>query len=381
MHLSEDRSGSGKSRLGGIDPGAKNATRWPSSERGHIMPAMPAQPAPRQDKIPSIDRVQVVLPSSPPHDPAHLDAGMAWLRAAGVQVTGPLDRDRRPLRHLAGPDHLRAQELAAALSHAPVDAIWCGRGGSGALRTLAALEHMQRRAAQVVQGATSRSVADSDAEQPGPAPAERSRLPLIGLSDATALLLWRAFGARPSVAIHGPVITQLPKLDDGSADALKTWLREPETLPTLRSDTAPRVAGTVDGPVVGGNLTLLAACAGTNEAISCRGRILLIEEVAEPAYRIDRLFSQLERSGALDGVLGVACGTFTDCASPAAVQACLDDWAQRLRVPWAGPFPVGHGVASRPVALGMRYRLAADGGTLEPLQSLSEAFAAAGTAA
>ena len=299
---------------------------------------------------------------------------MRWLRAEGIEVLGPTPRDHRPLRHLAGPDHLRAQELAAALTQAPVDAIWCGRGGSGGQRTLQAIDAMRRWAAREADGGTPRIVDEPRSGVDAVLGAARPTMPLIGLSDATALLLWRAFRSPPAAAIHGPVITQLPRLDDASADALRTWLRAPDQLPTLRSDRPPLHGGVAEGEVVGGNLSLLASCAGTPEQPVATGRILLIEEVAEPAYRVDRMFAQLLRSGALLGVVGVAQGTFTDCPQPDAVAACLQDWAQRLGVPWVGPLPVGHGPECRPVGLGVRYRLSASRGTLSPLQTMSAAL-------
>ncbi len=360
----------------GIDPGATNATRWPSSVRGHIMVAMAAQPAMWLTEIAPIARAQVVLPSSAPHDPVHLQAGIAWLSAAGVDVLPPRPRLDSPLRHLAGPDRLRAQELAEALVQTPIDIVWCGRGGSGALRTLAALEDQLVTASPSRHDDVSTQVSAQGSALFVSAAARRPHVPLIGLSDATALLLWRAFSGRPAASIHGPVITQLPRLDDASSAALKVWLRQPDILPDLRADRLARVGGTAEGVLIGGNLSLLAACAGTPQAISCDGCILLIEEVAEPAYRIDRMLCQLQRSGSLAGVVAVACGTFTDCPDPTAVQACLDHWAERLGVPWAGAFPVGHGPACWPVALGMRYRLAADDCALTPLQTLSEVICA-----
>lgn len=325
-----------------------------------------------------IARAAVVLPSSPPHDVAHLDAGIAWLVANGVAANPPVSRaeadpEAAHLAHLAGPDHLRAQELCGALAEAPVDAVWCGRGGSGALRTLDAIDAQHRWAARTAAQGTPKIVADERNAQFSGGSTLRPELPLVGLSDATALLLWRAFGPVPGVAVHGPVVTQLPHLDDASADALRTWLRDPNVLPTLRADCLDGIGGTAHGELAGGNLSLLASVVGTPQAVRCEGRILFFEEVAEPAYRIDRLLSQLQRSGGLRGVKGVVVGTFTNCPAPASVARCLADWAQRLGVPWAGTFPIGHGPQCRPVGLGVRYQLDADRGLLRPTETLMQA--------
>ena len=299
---------------------------------------------------------------------------MGWLRGRGLTVDPPDPREPGTLRFLAGSDAERARELATTLSGAPCDAVWCGRGGSGSLRTLDAIDELQAWAAHARGSKTPRRIPGEAAIEAGGALAARPELPLVGLSDATALLIARAFGAGPrAAAVHGPVITQLPKLDEGSADALLTWLRAPDRLPSLRADGGgPTVAGVAEGPLIAGNLALLASCAGTPEAIVCDGAVLLIEEIGAPAYRVDRILAQLHRSGALRGLAGLALGTFVDCPEPELVSAVLAQWARRLQVPCAGWFPVGHGAACRPVALGVRYRLLADRGVLEPAQRLSE---------
>ncbi len=349
------------------------------------MRAMVAQPehtptglASTSQTLRAVGSVAVVLPSSPPHRAGHLHDGLDVLRKLGVDARPPVDRADHALPHLAGNDALRARELAAALSAADVDAVWCGRGGSGALRTLHVLAGAQSWANQTAGSSTPRLVALDDAAASFAAidPSRRD-IPLVGLSDATALLLARAFGDVAGVAIHGPVVTQLPKLDAGSADALATWLRAPDRLPVLIAEDdetagVGMVGGQAEGRLVAGNLSMLASCAGTPESIDTDGAILVIEEVAEPAYRIDRMIAQLKRAGCLDGLAGLAWGTFTDCPRPDLVADCLADWSTMLGVPTAGSFPIGHGVRCRPVALGLRYRLRADDGVLEPLQTVSQ---------
>ncbi len=322
-----------------------------------------------------IRSVQVVLPSSVPADSADLAAGMAWLRAEGIDVAPPIDRVPYSLPFLAGPDLTRAQELAGALASDARDVVWCGRGGSGALRTLQALDEVVRWA-RASRHPTTPNFAGGDEggrpHHPMGDPARR-HVPLVGLSDATALLLARQRQSPPGVAIHGPVITQLPRLDVASAEALRTWLRYPDRLPVLRA-ASPRtvVAGTAEGPLIAGNLSLLAACCGTPEALAAGGAILLLEDVGEPAFRIDRLLAQLWRSGALRGVRGLAFGTWVDCRPDEQVAACLADWGERLGVPCCDGFPVGHSGAVLPVALGLRYKLLADDGVLAPLESLAD---------
>lgn len=321
-----------------------------------------------------IRRVQVVLPSSLPPDPRVLEDGMAWLREAGLEVHPPLSRSASGLPFLAGPDLLRAQELAGALADEAFDAVWCGRGGTGSLRTLAAMDEINRFA-RAARSPETPNLEHGRGPRTAPHPISpplRRHVPLVGLSDATALLLARAGGHPHGVAIHGPVVMQLPRLDEVSADAVRTWLRHPDKLPVLRADPHKvLVPGAGEGRLVAGNLSLLASCAGTPEALRDEGFILLIEEIGEPAYRIDRLMAQLWRSGGLVGARGLCLGAFMDCRPRKDVADCLQSWAQALGVPACGTFPVGHGTAAVPLAVGLRYRMSADDGVLVPLDSLS----------
>ncbi len=336
-----------------------------------------------------IQRARVVLPSSPVPDLAVFEAGLAWLRAAGVQVSVAASPAPGPLPYLAGPDLARAQALAGAFAVEDVDVVWCARGGTGALRTLTALDAVEAWAAQVSDRRTetlpapapmgSVSAVAAHLDDPARASrrsprqrfdARRRHVPLIGLSDATALLLARQADPAPGVAIHGPVITQLTRLDEGSASAMRAWLAQPDSLPVLRADPGlVPVSGRAEGALVAGNLALLASCCGTPEQPELTGKILLIEEIAEPAYRVDRMMAQLVRSGALRGLRGLALGRFEGCKAD--VTDCLVWWAQQLAIPCVGRVPVGHGSACWPVGLGLRYLLAADEGLLAPLEGLS----------
>ncbi len=351
-----------------------------------------------------IRRVRVILPSSPIPNQAAFDAGLDWLRAEGVTLLVPAAPPPGPLPFLAGPDLGRAQELGGAFAVEDVDAVWCARGGSGAQRTLSALDAVGAWAARVEGardetmpgpsvsggalaggalpgGATVGRVDDeprrrapghgSTTARPSRFAQVRRAVPLVGLSDATALLLARLHDDRPGVAIHGPVITQLTRLDAASATALRAWLADPTTLPVLRASPARvHVAGRVEGTLVAGNLALLASCCGTPEQPRLDGAVLLVEEIGEPAYRIDRMMAQLARSGALHGLRGLALGSFEQCTPPDAAEACLAWWARRLDVPCLGGLPVGHGSACWPVALGLRYLLAAEDGLLAPLENV-----------
>ena len=111
------------------------------------------------------------------------------------------------------------------------------------------------------------------------------------------------------------------------------------------------MAGECTGPVLGGNLAVLAALCGTPWQLDARNAILVLEEVGEPAYRIDRLLQQLRDAGVFDRVAGVAVGQLVDCRVPKDATFTLRDvfldHLVQLRVPAVGGLPIGHGPANR----------------------------------
>ncbi|MGH7460367.1 MAG: hypothetical protein ACREMA_04980, partial [Longimicrobiales bacterium] len=140
-------------------------------------------------------------------------------------------------------------------------------------------------------------------------------------------------------------------------------------LPLRAGDPAPRTltGGRVEAPIAGGNLALLAALCGTPAAPQAKDHILFLEDVGEPAYRLDRMLVQLRDAGVLHGVAGLALGRFAEDSEPSdpEVSALLSEFAQALGVPAAIDFPVGHVAHNWTLPIGVRARLDADAATLE----------------
>ncbi|HEX2091300.1 MAG TPA: LD-carboxypeptidase [Longimicrobiaceae bacterium] len=293
-------------------------------------------------------RVSLVAPAGPLPEGA-VDRAVERIRDWGWEpVLGGFCRGR--CGYLSGTDEERAADLNAALRSPDNDAVWCLRGGYGTMRILDRIDW----------GALSR----------------RPR-PLIGFSDNTALHL--AAQREGVVSFHGPH-PATPELSGFSRAALLRVLTGGESAGLLpfpdggppRAETV--VGGRAEGRLVGGNLALLAALAGTPYALRGQGAILFLEEVGEPSYRVDRMLSQLLLSGALEGVAGIAVGAFSETPDadredlPPAVEVIAD----RLGgpgVPLASGFPFGHVEESWTLPLGVRARLDADAGTLELLES------------
>jgi muramoyltetrapeptide carboxypeptidase len=289
------------------------------------------------------DRVRVVAPAGPLNGDV-LAAGVARLAAWGLHVTlGDHVRDRHPtLRYLAGTDTDRAADLRAAWCDPDVDAVFCARGGYGCLRLLDDL--------------------DWDALAAGPPK------PLIGSSDTTALL--HVFATRLAApAVFGPMIaTNGFATDTLARERLRRCLFEPDhrivvTGPDAGPLVAGRTEGTARGVTVGGNASLLAALTGAAPPPPA-GAILLLEDVGEHPYRVDRILTQLGRAGWLAGAAGIALGSWTDCGPPEDVRAVLADRLAGLGVPVACGLTFGHCPAQASIPLGVPAQLDAGTGRL-----------------
>lgn len=285
------------------------------------------------------DRVAVVAPSGP-FPRADFERGLAILSARyRVDHSDALFHHRR---YLAGTDSERANALRDAIIRPEPRAIFCARGGYGAARLLPLVPQL-------------RSL----------------HKPLVGFSDITALHAVASGGGRKTV--HGPVVTQLPRLPDIDVERLFSIL-ETHLPPAPLQATGSVGQGATEGTLIGGNLSVLASLVGTPFFPNLKGAILLIEDIGERPYRLDRLWNQLLQSRMLEGVRGVAVGDMTDCEEKGADYTSHDVLRELLaeaRLPALLGLPIGHGTRNAAVILGARARMDASSLQLEHLESLA----------
>jgi muramoyltetrapeptide carboxypeptidase len=285
------------------------------------------------------DRVAVIAPASG-FERGAFETGLSLLSARYRVEYGSGLFERA--RYLAGSDARRLAELTGALADPDIKAVFCARGGYGATRLLTRL----------------------DASGPAGAPK-----PFVGFSDVTALHLWLQAHGRAS--IHGPVVTQLGRLSPGAAERLFSLLEASAPAPALEG-TDSYVGGTAEGPLLGGNLSVLSRMLGTPFMPPLDGAILLLEDQGERPYRLDRIWTHLHQAGVFARVRGIALGTFTACEEPDAPYTSADvlrELAAQSGVPCAAGFPIGHGDVNEPVALGIRVRLDAAAARLTFLEA------------
>ncbi|MBV8755888.1 MAG: LD-carboxypeptidase [Deltaproteobacteria bacterium] len=251
--------------------------------------------------------------------------------------------------YLAATDDVRAAEFNAMLRDRDVRAILLARGGYGIQRILPKLDVAALRA---------------------------DPKPIIGFSDATALLAWAWHaGVR---GIHGPMGVQLASLPASDIAQLITLMTEAHA-PGIRPWTlAAHGRGRHRGPLVAGNLTMFSLTAGTPWPLPLAGAIALIEEVGEKPYEIDRYLTQLSLTGELAKIRAAIIGDFTRCfdQAPPSGRSDPDDAAittvlERLHsagTPVAVGAPVGHGDRNEALPFGADSVLDLDACTLEILE-------------
>ncbi|GAB3448461.1 LD-carboxypeptidase [Actinophytocola sediminis] len=282
-------------------------------------------------------RVAVVAPSGPVV-PELLDRGVGVLAEWGLTVeVGDHVLDRHPdLPYLAGRDADRAADLQRAWCDPAIEAVVCARGGYGTLRMVDLLDWQTMAAA-------------------GPKI-------FTGSSDITTL--HSAIGAQLGLAtVFSPTVAT-GSFDDTAQKSLRATLFEPETMLSL---TGPSVAtmshGSASGIIVGGNLSLLASGLAGGDAPP-EDAILLLEDVNEEPYQVDRMVTQLLRAGWFTGVAGIALGSWSGCGEPEQVYAVLMDLLGGLGIPMVWELGFGHVPGQLTVPLGVAATLDADAGTL-----------------
>jgi muramoyltetrapeptide carboxypeptidase len=281
--------------------------------------------------------------SSPP-DAERLDAGIASLKERGYQIREASNL-RRQEGFLAGNDSERASGYLELLRDPEVSAIFFARGGYGASRVLDRLDAGEIR--------------------------EHPKIHLGG-SDLTALFafLWRA--AR-LITFYGPMVAvEMAEAVDLDWEPILTGaVPEPQSF----RPAGILASGRAEGPLLGGCLSLLASLSGTPEALAADDAVLFWEDIGEEAYRLDRMLTQLNRSGTFKCLQGMVIGSIAPrngdrAGRLSALQSWLVQTFSQAPFPVAQGLPAGHLPRPRTLPLGGRVVLdAEDAGKLEFLEA------------
>ncbi len=300
------------------------------------------------------DTIALVSPSSATDDSFNLQLAREAMEALGFKVKlGPHLGSR--YGHLAGTDAERAGDLNAMFADGSVKAIVCARGGSGAARLLPLLDYDAIRANPKV---------------------------LLGYSDITALHC--AIQAKTGlVSFHGQIGSgswNRFNADQFERVFFKRELMEYRNRIEADDELVPRKNRTITisggkarGELLGGNLTVLTALAGSPYLPDFSGKILFLEDVGEAPYRIDRMFSTLKLMGALDRIAGFVFGECTDCKpgdgyGSLTLEQIFDDHIRPLKIPAYRGAMIGHIREQFIVPVGGKVELDADAGAFRLLE-------------
>ncbi len=289
--------------------------------------------------------IAIIAPASPIEQRDDFQRGVATLERMGFQVRWD-DRIFHSVRYLAGTDEERAAEFMRAIEDPAVDAIVSLRGGYGCSRLIPLLRPRRIR--------------------------NHCKI-FMGFSDLTTLHLYlrRRLGW---VTFHGPMASSpfLGNMDSAQLQHLLALWTDPSFLPVFSfPQFQALVPGSAEGELTGGCLSLIVASLGTPYEIATDGKVLFIEDLGEPPYKIDRMITQLRLAHKLDGIAGVLLGSFQDCESPSptyTLEDTLHDLFGKLHVPVLASFPAGHGAQNWAIPLGIKIRLDASNRRVEFLE-------------
>jgi muramoyltetrapeptide carboxypeptidase len=270
-------------------------------------------------------RIGVVAPSNrvPPDLPQKLGQFSAGIYGRNAPDIWFHPQCFETCGHFAGPDSVRAQAFLDVANDPSFDVLWFGRGGYGSFRLI-------------------------EAVLAGLKPEADGKI-YMGYSDAGAML-GALYGVGIGRVAHGPMPNDLSRA--GGGDAVR------RALAFLAEGDASALEPSVDSrPSAAFNITILAHLVGTPWLPDLSGHVLMLEEIAEPMYRIDRALGQIACAPALRGVAGIMLGRCGDIPANDPDFALEEEevarfWCARAGIPYLGRADIGHDVENKVVPFG-----------------------------
>ncbi len=304
------------------------------------------------------DRVGLIAPASNAWENEEIRYAMDIIESMGFRVK-PGEHLFARHGYLAGEDRQRADDVNRMFADPEVHAVMALRGGFGTPRILPMIDYELIR---------------------------KNPKALIGYSDLTALLhaVQKNTGM---VVFHGPIARQ--SFSDYTLAEFKKVLMEPAAPVSLGAPPAfepaegraewenrltPIVSGKARGPLMGGNLSLLCKLLGTPYQPDFTGRILVLEDISEPPYRIDGMLTHLWLAGCLSRCAGIVLGKFTDCGptgsgNSLSLEQVFEDRFKPMKIPTIRGMMIGHVSDQTTLPLGIEAELDVDEGVLTLLDT------------
>jgi len=273
-----------------------------------------------------------IVAASGPADPELLAAGMDYLRGIGLRtVPGCFVNECEG--YLAGTDHQRCQDLNSMPADPQIRAVLFARGGYGAMRLLDSVDYA--------------------------ALAAHPKL-LLGMSDVTALQL-ALFARCGLVTLAGPMVAG--QVGQGLDALSEEWFLKALFEPLSGRDLWPRGnqlrivrPGRARGMLLGGCLSLVTSLLGTRYCPDYTGAVLILEEVNEAPYRLDRMLTHLKLSGVLEKINGLVLGHFLGPDSTSLIheaERIALEFTANAAVPVVSGYPHGHTLPNLTIPIGV----------------------------
>ncbi len=282
--------------------------------------------------IGNLKKVAVIAPAGG-IEPVKIETGCKVLNSFGVEteIMPHVLNDNGLPWHASALDN-RLSDFHKALRNHEIDALWCIRGGVGSAMLLPHIDWELMRS---------------------------RNLPLIGYSDITALHM-AMLKENAGTPVAAPMIGKLPE----AVDCEFTMKKMRQALAQENYDICtliPISGGQTAALPIAANLTVMASVCGTGFVPDTAGKILIIEDINEPAYRLDRCLVQLQQCGVLNHLAGLVLGEFTECGDTKLLDRLLYHWAQELDCPvWRG-FPFGHNFPIASINMSRQIEIAENG--------------------
>ena len=277
------------------------------------------------------DAIAIVAPAGK-IDSDVLNKGAARIEKLGFEVR--LGKSvARSHRYFAGTDAERREDFEASFMSG-VRAVLCARGGYGSARLIPSLDLISLKKKKVI---------------------------LIGSSDITTLLLQFHQAGMP--AFHGPMASHFARAEDALSDRFfLSMLTSPEPMGKFSFPGVEAIRkGSGEGALTGGCLSLICASIGTSYEIKTAGKILFIEDINEPPYRIDRMLTHLKLAGKLKGIKGIIFGQMIGCDPPSGSDYTLPEAIasalEGVNAPILYGLPFGHGEQNITLPYGLKVRI------------------------
>jgi len=295
------------------------------------------------------DMIGVISPASPLRGEKlqQLEQGIEYLQRSGYRVS--IGRNvHKETGYLAGNDRDRLADLNQMVTDPQVRAIFAARGGYGTARLLNQIDYQTLL---------------------------RDPKIIVGYSDITSLQL-AVFSQIGLITFSGPMVAvEMGKgIDPFTEEHFWPLLTKADRFAFNAPESIIYHPGVAEGRLLGGCFSLINPAIGTPFLPDLRGAILLLEDIGEDVYRLDRYFAQLRNSGILQIINGILLGDFIECLhedpkNPSlTIEQVVADYCADLHIPILGNFPYGHGDIKYTLPIGCRVRLDATNQVCEMLE-------------